>query len=211
MPSPRRDFLPRGQGIVTRRPLILQLEHLADPGAREYGEFQHLKTGEQFYDFHEIMREIEDETQVTRWVLSRDIARRLRGGAHGVGATCDRCLAAPPQRHIAKVKKMVDAAPIHLRIASPKVPNLTLIDMPGEAREPSVYAGRCDGHGPIACCPRGPAGLTKIKAHNQRPKLQLGEHRKAAKTARGGGAMVPYRCSALPEERRMQTEQHAWP
>ena len=33
-----RDFLPRGQGIVTRRPLILQLVHLADPGGREYGE-----------------------------------------------------------------------------------------------------------------------------------------------------------------------------
>lgn len=59
-----RDFLPRGQGIVTRRPLILQLVHLSDPKAREYGEFLHL-VGEKFTDFNQIMQEIEDETKVT--------------------------------------------------------------------------------------------------------------------------------------------------
>ncbi len=45
-----RDFLPRGTGIVTRRPLELQLETAADPNAREYGEFGHLP-GQKFYDF----------------------------------------------------------------------------------------------------------------------------------------------------------------
>ena len=45
-----RDFLPRGTGIVTRRPLVLQLVHLDDPSAREYGEFLH-NNREKMYNF----------------------------------------------------------------------------------------------------------------------------------------------------------------
>ena len=52
-----RDFLPRGSGIVTRRPLILQLIN----GPTEYGEFLHAK-GKKFMSFREIQKEIEDET-----------------------------------------------------------------------------------------------------------------------------------------------------
>ena len=52
-----RDFLPRGSGIVTRRPLILQLMN----GNVEFGEFLHCK-GKKFTDFGEIRKEIEDET-----------------------------------------------------------------------------------------------------------------------------------------------------
>jgi len=52
-----KDFLPRGSGIVTRRPLILQLIN----GPTEYGEFLHCK-GQKFMDFQSIMKEIEDET-----------------------------------------------------------------------------------------------------------------------------------------------------
>ena len=52
-----RDFLPRGSGIVTRRPLILQLIN----GPTEHGEFLHCK-GKKFMNFSEIMKEIEDET-----------------------------------------------------------------------------------------------------------------------------------------------------
>lgn len=38
-----RDFLPRGAGIVTRRPLVLQLFHKAaqSSGPKEWGEFLH--------------------------------------------------------------------------------------------------------------------------------------------------------------------------
>jgi len=35
------DFLPRGTGIVTKRPLVLQLVHVEDPAAVPYGEFLH--------------------------------------------------------------------------------------------------------------------------------------------------------------------------
>ena len=60
-----RDFLPRGSGIVTRRPLILQLVHLDAPPPKgkpqEYGEFAH-RPGEIFTDFNKINDEIVAET-----------------------------------------------------------------------------------------------------------------------------------------------------
>ncbi|KAK8549586.1 hypothetical protein V6N13_073374 [Hibiscus sabdariffa] len=55
-----RDFLPRGSGIVTRRPLVLQL-HKTDQGIREYGEFLHLPK-KKFSDFSMVRKEIQDET-----------------------------------------------------------------------------------------------------------------------------------------------------
>lgn len=55
-----RDFLPRGSGIVTRRPLVIQL--IQTPGSEaEYGEFLH-KEGTEFFDFQEIKKEIADAT-----------------------------------------------------------------------------------------------------------------------------------------------------
>merc|ERR1712185_310131 len=54
-----RDFLPRGSGIVTRRPLVLQLVHSGD-SPEEWGEFLHAP-GRKFTDFAEIRREIEAE------------------------------------------------------------------------------------------------------------------------------------------------------
>ncbi|OAY66492.1 Dynamin-related protein 5A [Ananas comosus] len=54
-----KDFLPRGSGIVTRRPLVLQL-HKIDEG-REYAEFMHLPR-KKFTDFALVRKEIQDET-----------------------------------------------------------------------------------------------------------------------------------------------------
>ncbi|CAL5395107.1 unnamed protein product [Camellia sinensis] len=54
-----KDFLPRGSGIVTRRPLVLQF-HRIDEG-REYVEFIHLLE-KKFTDFVAIRKEIADET-----------------------------------------------------------------------------------------------------------------------------------------------------
>ncbi|KAG0438119.1 Vacuolar protein sorting-associated protein 1 [Dictyocoela muelleri] len=51
-----RDFLPRGCGMVTRRPLILQLVY----SDQEYGLFSH--TDKKFTDFEEIKSEIIKET-----------------------------------------------------------------------------------------------------------------------------------------------------
>nr|GMD13722.1 dynamin-related protein 1C [Ipomoea batatas] len=54
-----RDFLPRGSGIVTRRPLVLQL-HKTEGGA-EYAEFLHAPK-KRFSDFATVRQEIADET-----------------------------------------------------------------------------------------------------------------------------------------------------
>uniref|UniRef100_H2U130 Dynamin-2 n=1 Tax=Takifugu rubripes TaxID=31033 RepID=H2U130_TAKRU len=87
----RLDFLPRGSGIVTRRPLILQLVN----SKAEYAEFLHCK-GRKFVDFDEVRLEIEAETD------------RLTGSNKGISPI-----------------------PINLRVYSPNVLNLTLIDLPG--------------------------------------------------------------------------------
>eukprot|EP01018_Ginkgo_biloba_P006135 Gb_32144 [translate_table: standard] len=55
-----RDFLPRGSGIVTRRPLVLQL-HKTEEGQTEYGEFLHVPK-KRFTDFGAVRKEIQDET-----------------------------------------------------------------------------------------------------------------------------------------------------
>ncbi|XP_026813955.1 dynamin isoform X1 [Rhopalosiphum maidis] len=91
-----RDFLPRGSGIVTRRPLILQLIN----STLEYGEFLHCK-GKKFADFDEIRREIENETD------------RMTGSNKGISNI-----------------------PINLRVYSPNVLNLTLVDLPGMTKVP---------------------------------------------------------------------------
>ncbi|XP_063546017.1 dynamin isoform X3 [Cydia strobilella] len=91
-----RDFLPRGSGIVTRRPLILQLIH----GNAEYAEFLHCK-GKKFVDFNEVRGEIEAETD------------RITGSNKGISPV-----------------------PINLRVYSPNVLNLTLIDLPGLTKVP---------------------------------------------------------------------------
>ncbi|KAF3320541.1 dynamin-related protein 1C [Carex littledalei] len=54
-----RDFLPRGSGIVTRRPLVLQL-HKTE-GGQDYAEFLHAPR-KRFTDFAAVRREIELET-----------------------------------------------------------------------------------------------------------------------------------------------------
>ncbi|XP_045510720.1 dynamin isoform X8 [Colias croceus] len=91
-----RDFLPRGSGIVTRRPLILQLIN----GNAEYAEFLHCK-GKKFTDFNEVRSEIESETD------------RITGSNKGISPV-----------------------PINLRVYSPNVLNLTLIDLPGLTKVP---------------------------------------------------------------------------
>ncbi|KAF8415891.1 VpsA protein [Boletus edulis BED1] len=113
-----RDFLPRGTGIVTRRPLVLQLNHRpATPpqpnglssqlagsdhqaNEAEWGEFLHLP-GEKFYDFNKIRAEIIRDTE----------------------AKTGRNAGISPQ-------------PINLRIFSPNVLTLTLVDLPGLTKVP---------------------------------------------------------------------------
>ena len=92
-----KDFLPRGNTIVTRRPLILQLvRHAHD----EWGEFLHVR-GKKFYDFGRIRHEIQAETE-------RSVP----------------------------TEKGISSEPIRLRIFSPHVLTMTLVDLPGMTRVP---------------------------------------------------------------------------
>ncbi|KAJ7221724.1 Dynamin central region-domain-containing protein [Mycena pura] len=114
-----RDFLPRGAGIVTRRPLVLQLinkpaaptanatpqvngaaatDKAANPD--EWGEFLHLPN-EKFYDFTKIRDEIVRDTE----------AKTGRNAG-------------------------ISPLPINLRIYSPHVLTLTLVDLPGITKVP---------------------------------------------------------------------------
>uniref|UniRef100_A0A0D6R1X6 Dynamin-type G domain-containing protein n=1 Tax=Araucaria cunninghamii TaxID=56994 RepID=A0A0D6R1X6_ARACU len=54
------DFLPRGSGIVTRRPLVLQL-HKTDDGSPVYAEFLH-RPNKKYTDFAKVRAEIQEET-----------------------------------------------------------------------------------------------------------------------------------------------------
>jgi dynamin 1-like protein len=116
-----RSFLPRGTGIVTRRPLVLQLfntSHRAaeedeyesefrptnDPtnldSSEEWGEFLHIP-GKKFHRFADIRHEIVRETD------------RSTGGNKGISND-----------------------PIRLKIFSPNVLALTLVDLPGMTKVP---------------------------------------------------------------------------
>ncbi|XP_075945481.1 dynamin-1-like protein isoform X2 [Anarhichas minor] len=106
-----RDILPRGTGIVTRRPLILQLVHIDSEDCRktseengidgeEWGKFLHTKS-KIYTDFEEIRQEVEAETE------------RISGNNKGISDE-----------------------PIHLKIFSPHVVNLTLVDLPGITKVP---------------------------------------------------------------------------
>lgn len=95
----RKEFLPRGRDIVTRRPLVLQLVYkpldVSDHRPQEFAEFLHLPD-QRFTDFQLVRQEIERETD-----------------------------------RVAGQNKGISKIPINLKITSPRVLNLTLVDLPG--------------------------------------------------------------------------------
>ncbi|KNE61418.1 hypothetical protein AMAG_06247 [Allomyces macrogynus ATCC 38327] len=101
-----KDFLPKGNGIVTRRPLVLQLRnvppHAVPEGeeAVDVAEFSHCPD-RVFTDFADVRREIEAETA------------RIAGDNKGIATD-----------------------PIRLCVRSPNVVDLTLVDLPGMTKIP---------------------------------------------------------------------------
>jgi len=56
------DFLPRGEGLCTRRPLELRLSHIQEgENVKPWGVFDEIK-GEKFFDFNVIRSKIEELT-----------------------------------------------------------------------------------------------------------------------------------------------------
>nr|CAG8521343.1 12637_t:CDS:10 [Entrophospora candida] len=113
-----RDFLPRGTGIVTRRPLVKKTDtpepvrkdskssdkkdsnKKSESNPEEWGEFLHIP-GEKFYDFNKIRDEIVRDT---------DAKTGQNAG--------------------------ISPLPITLQIYSPNVLTLTLVDLPGLTKVP---------------------------------------------------------------------------
>mmetsp|Transcript_20517 Transcript_20517/g.33754 ORF Transcript_20517/g.33754 Transcript_20517/m.33754 type:complete len:1065 (+) Transcript_20517:158-3352(+) len=93
------DFLPRGSGIVTRRPLVLQLRNLPPGSNEEWGEFLHVPN-KKFHSFEEVRDEIVRDTNRSTGQLG------------------------------------ISPQPINLKIYSPNVVDLTLIDLPGITKVP---------------------------------------------------------------------------
>ncbi|ORY81891.1 Dynamin central region-domain-containing protein [Protomyces lactucae-debilis] len=130
-----RDFLPRGTGIVTRRPLILQLVNTAphksalsksprgsgSTGARQVSALQspspvtpntQAEGDDEWAEFlHLPSRRFQDFNQV-RTEIEQETSR------------------------IAGLNKGINRQPIHLKIYSPHVLNLTLVDLPGLTKIP---------------------------------------------------------------------------
>ncbi|CAG9462480.1 unnamed protein product [Pedinophyceae sp. YPF-701] len=68
-----RECLPRGTGIVTKRPLVLKLEHIGESDAQEWCEFLHLP-GKKFTDFEEVRKEIRDDTERLLRRIHKDVS-----------------------------------------------------------------------------------------------------------------------------------------
>jgi hypothetical protein len=120
-------------GIVTRRPLVLQLVNVHSSGDnnvhQEYGEFSHAPD-RKFYNFEEIRYEIEKETE--RCLLLAFINTKTS-------------LTFVSFVRIAGSGKGISHLPINLKIFSPRIVNLTLIDLPGIIK---VFVANCF----INCC-----------------------------------------------------------
>eukprot|EP00918_Siedleckia_nematoides_P012079 GHVU01026510.1.p1 GENE.GHVU01026510.1~~GHVU01026510.1.p1 ORF type:complete len:818 (+),score=177.38 GHVU01026510.1:746-3199(+) len=114
------DFLPRGDGVVTRRPLELRLVHLSE-GSSNAAEGQQ-----------------QPGTTMTEWgVFDTDRDRRIN--ITDVKKEIERVT----DERAGKNKGLVDD-PILLSIYSPRCPDLTLIDLPGIARVPLKGSDQTD-------------------------------------------------------------------
>jgi dynamin 1-like protein len=136
-----KDFLPRGTGIVTRRPLVLQLINLAEdsPLIHQYnGSSPRESTPEGHHSGDEFTLE--------------DHLRQQKGYKPEVPNEWGEFLHIPGKRfynfedirkeianetsRIAGKNKGISRLPINLKIYSPKVLNLTLVDLPGITKVP---------------------------------------------------------------------------
>lgn len=122
-----RDFLPRGSGIVTRRPLVLQLVHTpapqpsasssrpkrapstdgyASPSTSEPPQFRPTPNYTEYGEFLHLDKRFTDFAEIRREIENETY-------------------------RVAGQNKGVSKLPIHLKIYSPNVLNLTLVDLPG--------------------------------------------------------------------------------
>jgi len=163
-----RDFLPRGTGIVTRRPLVLQLINVKedDPIVTKYQQklpkkqkSKKKKNGGKEHDDDDNSDNDNDHDSEEEVDLEEHI-RKMNGGKSGndkkkssnTRAEWGEFLHIPNKRfysfhdirreiesetlRIAGENKGISRLPINLKIYSPNVLNLTLVDLPGLTKIP---------------------------------------------------------------------------
>eukprot|EP00111_Clytia_hemisphaerica_P002853 TCONS_00008044-protein len=146
-----RDFLPRGSGIVTRRPLILQLIHIprsaVDQARIEQQPHNEEENNDNFYDTEESDglsegNEEEDKIQEEKKNFPsgeepNEWGRFLhtKEKKYYNFETIRQEIINETQR-IAGDNKGISDQPISLKIYSPNVVNLTLVDLPGMTKIP---------------------------------------------------------------------------
>ncbi|KAF5095256.1 hypothetical protein D0Z00_003216 [Geotrichum galactomycetum] len=137
-----RDFLPRGTGIVTRRPLILQLinipkTELSAPHGEGSRPIQHSNTTSLPTFSIEFGSGVQTHTRLAQRVQHEEWGEFLHAPGHKYYdfGQIRREIEAETER-VAGVNKGVNRVPINLKIFSPHVLNLTLVDLPGLMKIP---------------------------------------------------------------------------
>ncbi|CDO94730.1 unnamed protein product [Kluyveromyces dobzhanskii CBS 2104] len=140
-----RDFLPRGTGIVTRRPLVLQLNNIEPDSPLVYNYDNSSSTSlEQV--------EIEQDTPNEKELTLEDHLRKNSNFKPDVKNEWGEFLHIPGRRfydfseirkeienetaRIAGKEKGISRIPINLKVFSPHVLNLTVVDLPGITKVP---------------------------------------------------------------------------
>lgn len=133
-----RDFLPRGKDIVTRRPLVLQLVHRpaymdaldhhectsrlhGARGSRSADRLVALEEGQEWGEFGHLADQRFYDFHLIRREIEKETTR------------------------VAGPNKGISRQPIYLKIFSPRVVNLTLVDLPGITKVRSAWQGPLTG------------------------------------------------------------------
>ena len=128
-----RSFLPRGHGIVTRRPLVLQLYNTAGPGSGDDGDDD--SSGDEegrpsLAASSSAEREEEPEpTKGEEWGEFLHLPGKRFTSFRDIRNEISR----DTDRLVGK-NKGINPTPIYLKIYSPRVLNLTMVDLPGIAK-----------------------------------------------------------------------------
>lgn len=128
-----KDFLPRGIGIVTRRPLILQLVNISPDSPLVYQnnhDFVESQTPENMtLDDH--LRKQTNAGPPSEWGEFLHIPNKRFYNFQDIKKEIEN-----ETSRIAGKNKGISKLPINLKIFSPKVLNLTLVDLPGLTKVP---------------------------------------------------------------------------
>ncbi|KAH3899242.1 probable Dynamin-related protein DNM1 [Saccharomycodes ludwigii] len=144
-----KDFLPRGTGIVTRRPLVLQLNNISEDSPLIYEYDEQVSSNNDDNDDDNDSNDQNEEREIT---LEEHLRKNISTYKPEVKNEWGEFLHIPGKRfykfddirkeieretsRIAGKNKGISRIPINLKVFSPHVLNLTLVDLPGITKVP---------------------------------------------------------------------------